>query len=608
MKRLRAWWPEILLGLCVLWLFAGFRPAKLSGPFDANAFGQLPVLSGGRLKPLDTVSRTSLLLLRGKQTVRVEDKKLTANEWLLDMFFRAETADRYKVFAIDHPDVLGLMGLEQTKERYFSFGEIHPHLTAIEEQVTQVQPIKQEQRTRYQRAVAALGSQIILYQRLQNTMQIAGADKVAAEHARFANDLRPLGIRHARGGRISDAELKEVANALRRYQFMSEASQIFSIPEKTTSIEWMSVGQAALRTLQGTPLNPGVLAYGVVGDSYRAGDAGAFNRAVAEYASWLKTLVPDGMTRTHAEAMFNAFEPFYKAMIIDVLVFVFASFFWMTGRPALRRSAWQLLVLAFVVHTSGLLARMILQGRPPVTNLYSSAIFVGWAAVGLGLILERWYKNAVGTAVAAIIGFLTLIIAHHLSSQGDTLEMMRAVLDSNFWLATHVVCITLGYSATFLTGFLAATYLLRRWLQRGWENAAAKSLAKMVFGSMCFAIFFSFLGTVLGGIWADQSWGRFWGWDPKENGALMIVLWNAFVLHARVGRVVGDRGTMVFAVFGNVVTAFSWFGVNMLGIGLHSYGFMDKAFSWLVLFSLSQIAIMAAGFIPESKTRRSRSA
>jgi ABC-type transport system involved in cytochrome c biogenesis permease subunit len=125
-----------------------------------------------------------------------------------------------------------------------------------------------------------------------------------------------------------------------------------------------------------------------------------------------------------------------------------------------------------------------------------------------------------------------------------------------------------------------------------------KALAKMVYGIICFATLFSFVGTILGGIWADQSWGRFWGWDPKENGALMIVLWNAAILHARWGGLVQERGLMNMAIVGNIITSFSWFGVNMLGIGLHSYGFMDAAFKWLMLFMGSQLAFIAIGLLP----------
>lgn len=106
------------------------------------------------------------------------------------------------------------------------------------------------------------------------------------------------------------------------------------------------------------------------------------------------------------------------------------------------------------------------------------------------------------------------------------------------------------------------------------------------------------MGTVLGGIWADQSWGRFWGWDPKENGAALIVLMNLIILHARWGGMIRHRGVAVLAVAGNIVTAWSWFGTNMLGVGLHSYGFTDSAVFWISVFVLSQLAIIAIGLIP----------
>ena len=203
--------------------------------------------------------------------------------------------------------------------------------------------------------------------------------------------------------------------------------------------------------------------------------------------------------------------------------------------------------------------------------------------------------------------------------------MLRAVLDTNFWLATHVVVVTLGYASTFVAGLLAIVYifiglltpmLTQKVTARSEGTKAAttaksgkmtsapqgievgKALGKMVYGIVCFATLFSFIGTVLGGIWADQSWGRFWGWDPKENGALLIVIWNAIILHARWGGLVRERGLMCLAVFGNIVTSFSWFGVNMLGIGLHSYGFMDAAFKWLMMFVISQAVIIGLGLIP----------
>jgi hypothetical protein len=120
----------------------------------------------------------------------------------------------------------------------------------------------------------------------------------------------------------------------------------------------------------------------------------------------------------------------------------------------------------------------------------------------------------------------------------------------------------------------------------------------MIYGTICFATFFSFVGTVLGGLWADDSWGRFWGWDPKENGALIIVVWNVLVLHARWGKLVHERGLAVLAVAGNIAVSWSWFGVNELGIGLHSYGFTEGVLRALGLFVLSQLIVVAIGALP----------
>ncbi|MGH7955728.1 MAG: cytochrome c biogenesis protein, partial [Opitutaceae bacterium] len=273
-------------------------------------------------------------------------------------------------------------------------------------------------------------------------------------------------------------------------------------------------------------------------------------------------------------------------------------FSWLAWPQALGRAAFWWVAVAWVVATAGIATRMWLEGRPPVTNLYSSALFVGWGAVGLCLILEHFYRNAIGSVAASVIGFSTLLIAHHLSLTGDTLEMMRAVLDSNFWLATHVIVVTSGYSATFLAGFLALIYIVRGVFTTTLDKVTADSLSRMVYGIVCFATLFSFVGTILGGIWADQSWGRFWGWDPKENGALIIVIWNAIILHARWGGMIKQRGLMCLAVGGNIATAWSWFGTNMLGVGLHSYGFTDAAFVALTAFAISQVVFIGIANLP----------
>ncbi len=343
-------------------------------------------------------------------------------------------------------------------------------------------------------------------------------------------------------------------------------------------------------------------AYARMASAYKNGQVAFFNAAVADYRASLLPAFQEELGKTAGEQFFNAYMPFIKAMYIYFAAALCVLVYWFDPQrfESVRWGAFWLVVLAFTVHGGGLLFRMFHEWRPPVTNLYSSAIFIGVAACLLGILLELFWRNAIGLMIASIVGFSTLIIAHHLSLNGDTMEMMRAVLDSNFWLATHVVAVTLGYAATFVAGFCAVLYVFLGVFTKVLTPEINKAFSKIAYAIICFAVLFSFVGTVLGGIWADQSWGRFWGWDPKENGALIIVLWNAVVLHARWGGLVRERGLMNMLIFGNIVTAWSWFGVNMLGIGLHSYGFTSGQAVALWTFVISQALIIGLGLLPKS--------
>jgi ABC-type transport system involved in cytochrome c biogenesis permease subunit len=221
----------------------------------------------------------------------------------------------------------------------------------------------------------------------------------------------------------------------------------------------------------------------------------------------------------------------------------------------------------------------------------------------VGLVLEAVFRLGFGNVVAALGGFSTLLVAQFLGLRGDTFTVLQAVLDTQFWLTLHVIAIGVGYAATFVAGLLGIIYIIVGFFTRSLDSETGKALTRMTYGILCFAIFFSFWGTVLGGLWADDSWGRFWGWDPKENGALIIVLWNAIILHARSAGTVKDRGLAVLAVGGNIVTSWSWFGVNELGVGLHAYGFTEGVLLWLSLFVASQLALIAIGSLPKEMWR-----
>jgi ABC-type transport system involved in cytochrome c biogenesis permease subunit len=588
MKKIGAYAAWIAGGLALVGALTMMRaPGQVRG-LDIDGFSRLPVLEGGRLKPLDSTARNALLVIRGQQSFRHQDRTVGSGEWILDVLFRPQVADLQPVFVIDDPDILGLMKMERSKDRYYSFRQIVPFINDIQREANAAQAIEAKQRTQYQSAVANLFERVYLYHRLKNTLQLEQGQGLAAE----IQALGSPGAEQRQGTLVDLAYFRPLP----------------PLPGQRAEA-WLNSGEA-LRAAAAGSVSPALEPMSRLAWAYSVQDAPAFNKAVKDLQVITFSIRPEAQTQVDHETTFNRAQPFYVGMVIYVLALltVFASWLW---KPQiLRPAAFGLLCAGAIIQTAGLVSRIVLQGRPPVTNLYSSAVFVGWAAVLLGIVLERMYRNGFGTAVAASSGFASLLVAHHLTGDGDTMEMMRAVLDSNFWLATHVTTITIGYSGTFLAGAIAIAWTLRKQFAPRIDPEVSKSLSGMVYGIVAFSLFFSFVGTVLGGIWADQSWGRFWGWDPKENGALLIVLWNAIILHARWGGFARERGVMTMAIFGNVITSLSWFGVNMLGVGLHSYGFMDKAFWALVLFASSQFLLMALAMLPRQfwKGRAARDA
>jgi len=610
--------PLAALLLAVTYVASALRPPGNPGAFDVNAFGRLPVLVNGRLKPLDTVARSSLLQLQGRQTVTTPDgRHLPPVEWLLDVAFRPKIADAYQHFEVVNPDVLAIFELRASDgqgEKRFSLRQLQPKIAELQRQARLADQVESAVRTPFQRAVLQLYGNLVHYQRLRHAF-------VSPESADFLGDLLKMqdtvkagveAVRAKQAGQPHDeAAAKAMTEIGEKFVVMAESTTFHVVPpvaDNPDRTAWRTAGAALLETFRTGAVDASALAYAGFAHAWRNEKAEEFNQLAALFRTDLSKRFALEFGKGDIETRFNAAQPFYASSVLYALAFFLAVFSWLAWPAPLARSAFWITTVAWVVTTTGIATRMWLEGRPPVTNLYSSALFVGWGAVGLCLLLEAIYRNAVASVAAGAIGFTTLLIAHHLSLGGDTLEMMRAVLDSNFWLATHVVVITAGYSATFLAGFLAIIYIFRGLLTRSLDAATADSLARMVYGIICFATLFSFVGTILGGIWADQSWGRFWGWDPKENGALLIVIWNALILHARWGGMIRQRGLMNLAIGGNIITSWSWFGTNMLGVGLHSYGFTDAAFVALSSFVASQLAIIAVGCLPARLWRSSGTA
>ena len=597
---------------------------RIDGAFDLNTFRALPVSADGRTKPIDTVARNSLMKLSGRQSLEFDGRQTTASEWYIEVITRPDLAVTRRVFRIDHPDVLSILGLNEADRTRFSFDELMPHLEEIHKQAGDAFALKSKARDPFQRAILVLNQRIMLFSELSQLQK-----PYLVPPAEGGGDWRPFV--EVLQADADDVDARALLEILRAYRSQGGTAFSIELVDHTRGVLAEDADDPAanalgdvLRTYAGdeanleTDFNDWLVSYAEANpedtgaqdavsrlEAYQAGLIESFNTQIAAFSGRIDEGHPAIARRSGYEVVFNQVQPFVAAMFMYVIAFLFGCFGLLTTQlekkdwsKTMFRSMTALILVAFLIHTVGLVSRVYLQGRPPVTNLYSSAVFIGWFSIIIGLIMDRKTSMGLGGIMASVIGFGTLVVAQNLGSSGDTMEMMQAVLDTNFWLATHVVVVTIGYSATFFGGFLAIAYVLLGVFTKTLDHERGKSLIKMVYGVICFAAVTSFVGTVLGGIWADQSWGRFWGWDAKENGAAMIVLWNLLILHARWGGMIKDRGIVNLAIVGNIITAWSWFGTNMLGVGLHSYGFTNSAVFWILIFVASQLAMMGLGLLP----------
>jgi ABC-type transport system involved in cytochrome c biogenesis permease subunit len=604
---LARWFPAIMLIV-----FAGYALSKARLPeskpseMQIHEFGKLPLAYQGRIKPYDTLARNSLQILSGRQEVGVWEKSgkvvntLPAIRWLLDAISDSKAAGDHRVFRIENLDLLDTLGLEHRPLFWrYSLNEIRGKDGELDRQIQLADATAEKDRSLFQNKVLQLRDKFNFYMSIvlafrqvplpENQEQIVPA----VEQARnWIAELRRVGAPHA-------------------------------VPPRDATTNWSPLFEADFQMLldraTGRPVSEATRTLSELLAAYARDDVANFNKKLGEYRklvgnyetvlhSSAQQLKASGVANAEIlaqqkvdfEVFYNQFSPFYYAAVLYFVTFVLGAASWIGWSPPLRRASIWLLWFTFALHTFALVARIYISGRPPITNLYSTAIFIGWAGVLMALMFESIYRLGLGNIVASVIGFLTLLVAYNLSLDGDTFIVLQAVLDTQFWLATHVVTINLGYATTYLAGLWGAVYVLFAHVFPVLGGEARQKLLRTLYGTLCFAIFFSFVGTVLGGLWADDSWGRFWGWDPKENGALMIVLWNALVLHARWGALVKGRGLATLAVAGNIITTWSYFGVNELGVGLHAYGASERnTATWLLIFAGSQLALITLGMMPQ---------
>jgi len=592
-----------------------------------DLFAVLPVQDGGRVKPLSTYASFAMLAINGKRTLTTPaGDSIEPTEWLMDCLFFPREAAQFACFRVQESAVLDDVGLphEGKKRRdWYSFAELEPAFGRMRELAAQYEQIEEKDRNPVQ------GELVHLHHNL-NTFAMLASYLAPLDRAPAASESPGLTKAFGAGGKPGVADVLEHAAELRPFVVGGDdahgagdgAGTDEALRGWLSDVAGYSRGLAILPPGADAGVNAEWLAPGqlVEGTFLHGEKLGPQIAALRELEAMAATSADDAVFRTHAEAYrtkvvglaesrgeygkiplevtFYRADFFYWAQIAFVLGFVAAAFSWIKSAKVFTRAAVASVVVATLLCVAGITMRCVIRGRPPVSTLYETILFITAVAAIASLVTEYVNRQGIALGLAAALGSGGMFLAgrYELTEHVDTMPSLVAVLDTNFWLASHVTTVTIGYGAGLLAGAVGHVYVLGKIFGLKKNDAAFyKSLATMTYGMLCFGLLFSTVGTVLGGIWANESWGRFWGWDPKENGALTIVLWELIVLHSRMGGYLRDFGVAMASVFGAAVVAASWWGVNLLGVGLHSYGFTSGILWALLAYFAVEGLVLAAG-------------
>ncbi|MBG7630292.1 MAG: cytochrome c biogenesis protein CcsA [Bacteroidetes bacterium] len=303
------------------------------------------------------------------------------------------------------------------------------------------------------------------------------------------------------------------------------------------------------------------------------------------------------------EIAYNKYDIFKKLysyyMYIGTLMFFFVIFQIFNNNKVINfliKGSTAIIVGLFLVHTGGLIARWIISGHAPWSNAYESMIYVGWATMLFGLIFGR--KSSMTIAATAFLTAFILMVAHW-NWMDPEIANLQPVLNS-YWLMIHVAIIVASYGP-FALGMILGLIALILMLLTTKKNK--KKVSNMINEitiinemSLTVGLVMLTIGNFLGGQWANESWGRYWGWDPKETWALISIMIYAFVLHIRL--VPGLRSKFTFnllsiAAFASILM--TYFGVNFYLSGLHSYASGDKAITpTFVYYAIAIVSVLSA--------------
>ena len=655
MKTLRS----ALLALVTL---SGFAAAAELPPLDlfrdkevVETFASIPVQESGRIKPLENVASYRLLRFRARRSIWLTDSgemdgkplvdpatqkpitkeggkpvKLGAVEWMLMSWFRPDIGRTVPLFKVDNSSAITELGLTaKAKRDQYTYAEIEPARQVMMKKMGEYREIPSRKQTPEQRMIVQLAANFLDYEMIMGHFDFIrqpvgekpeGLPAGVTPPVRLSKSLNAFvaAVRANNGPPMQIPWFRAFAQGALGAMMSGNPEQQYRIfpPAPGGSNVWNGPGEmifGAINSDKDVPADQ--LAWlAQYEDVYLAlPDAAKFKAA----SKALLTKIQEA-AKARGEGQSIALERhamradyFFYSQWIFLVGFIAVALTWVSPgsrfEKVARLSAWLLLGAATALAVTGVAIRCVIMQRPPITTLYETILFIGASCALLGLMAEWITKRGLGLLVTAIGGTacMFLSIQFEASEATDTLQQLQAVLITNFWLSTHVPMINLGYAACMVAALISMIYFIQRlfgMFKTG--EGDARLLTRVAYGFIATGLFLALVGTVLGGIWANYSWGRFWGWDPKENGALMIVLMCLVILHARLGGYIREIGLHCCNLILGCIVIFSWFGVNQLGVGLHAYGFTDGIWPKIYGYWLSQVLLVGYGLFLSLNERR----
>lgn len=615
-----------------LFLFCA-SPSQAEDMLNMHSFKNFPVQHEGRLKPLDSFAQITLKQISGQEKIG----KFSAVNWLALTLFDPQNAARLPVFKIRSAALREKLDLPSDKN-LLSFSALQPALDKTRSDVETIVQKDPATFTDNERDLLQLHENAATLTTLMRSftallpLDVTLLDKYKAQmegeltftqlakiEQQLQQDLKTIIAK--KGPTPTDYSPQELSIAKATFHIQAlraggaNNTLLRIIPSSWAANkngaqdnEWFAPWAILLRG-EGSPSSAFLISqWTELASAYRT----------QNHDLWLQTSA-DLLDETHAqsngeasakrfsiERTYRNSKPYIAVLGLYILSLAAAALIIL--KPA-RINAKAPIILAaagLTLHIAALSARTYILERPPVGTLYESLLFVALICALIALITTLVRKTPAPLIAGLIASITLLLIAPVFAPAADSLEVLVAVLNTNFWLAIHVLCITAGYGVCILCASLAHGALYIRGFRNSGKNgkegdALWTKLQQSIHHISLAALFLTTLGTVLGGIWADQSWGRFWGWDPKENGALLIVLWLIWAQHGRIGKKLTPPSYIAMMAALNIIVAISWFGVNLLNVGLHSYGFTNGMAAALIAFCAIETAIITALYIAAKK-------